>query len=79
MDYGYHPPTIYFPLVVPGAIMIEPTESETLEDLDRFVETMREIAKEAAQSPELLHNAPTLPKRGRLDETAAARRPCLSG
>jgi len=79
MDYGYHPPTIYFPLVVHGAIMIEPTESETLEDLDQFVETMREIADEAVRTPELLHNAPTIPKRGRLDETAAARRPCLSG
>lgn len=79
MDYGYHPPTIYFPLVVPGAIMIEPTESETREDIDRFIEAMREIAREAQKTPERLHQAPTLPRRGRLDETAAARRPCLSG
>ncbi len=52
MDYGYHPPTIYFPLVVPGAIMIEPTETETKEDLDRFVEAMQTIVREARENPD---------------------------
>ena len=79
MDYGYHPPTIYFPLVVHGAIMIEPTETETKEDLDRFVEALKAIAVEARENPDALHQAPTRCKRRRLDETAAARKPCLSG
>jgi len=79
MDYGFHPPTIYFPLVVPGAIMIEPTETESKEDLDRFVESMKAIAAEARENPELLHQAPTRARRRRLDETAAARKPCLTG
>lgn len=79
MDCGYHPPTIYFPLVVPGAIMIEPTESECLEDLDRFVEVVRRITMEAMEQPELLKNAPQRFKVKRLDETRAARQPCLCG
>ncbi|MGD9368179.1 MAG: aminomethyl-transferring glycine dehydrogenase subunit GcvPB [Desulfobacteraceae bacterium] len=79
MEYGYHPPTIYFPLVVQGAIMIEPTESECKEDIDGFIEAMKTIAEEARQNPELLHQAPTTPKVGRLDETGAARHPCLTG
>ncbi len=79
MDYGYHPPTIYFPLVVPGAIMIEPTETETKEDLDRFVEAFRVIVGEAQENPELLRDAPHRCKVKRLDETAAARNPCLIG
>lgn len=79
MDYGFHPPTVYFPLVVHGAIMIEPTESENKETLDRFIEAMRTIAKEAQENPELLHKAPRNPKLGRLDETLAARKPCLCG
>ena len=79
MEYGYHPPTIYFPLVVHGAIMIEPTESECKEDLDGFIEAMKAIAAEAQQNPELLWQAPTIPKVGRLDETGAARNPCLTG
>ena len=79
MEYGYHPPTIYFPLVVHGAIMIEPTESECKEDLDGFIEVMKAIAAEAQQNPELLWQAPTIPKVGRLDETGAARNPCLTG
>jgi len=79
MDYGFHPPTIYFPLVVPGAIMIEPTETESKEDIDLFIESMQAIAKEAKENPELLHAAPRKTKRRRLDETAAARKPCLTG
>jgi glycine dehydrogenase subunit 2 len=79
MDYGFHPPTIYFPLVVPGAIMIEPTETESKEDIDLFIDTMKAIAREARESPDLLRESPKSPKRRRLDETAAARKPCLRG
>jgi len=79
MDSGYHPPTIYFPLVVPGAIMIEPTESESLEELDTFIEVVKEIVKEAETEPELLRDAPQRFKVKRLDETQAARKPCLCG
>ena len=79
MDYGFHPPTVYFPLVVPGAIMIEPTETESKENLDLFIESMKAIAAEARENPEVLHQAPTRCKRRRLDETAAARKPCLAG
>jgi glycine dehydrogenase subunit 2 len=77
MDYGFHPPTIYFPLVVSGAIMVEPTETEPKENLDAFIDAMLAIAKEAEKDPELLHRAPLLPKLNRLDETGAARNPCL--
>jgi glycine dehydrogenase subunit 2 len=73
MDFGIHPPTIYFPLVVPEALMIEPTETETLETLDAFVEAMRRIAQEAAESPDLLHEAPHDRPVERLDEAAAVR------
>jgi glycine dehydrogenase subunit 2 len=79
MDFGFHPPTIYFPLVVKGAIMIEPTETESMDDLDGFIEAMKTIAEEAIENPDILYAAPTRPKVGRLDETAAARRPCLTG
>ena len=79
MDYGFHPPTVYFPLVVNGSIMIEPTETECKEDLDRFIAAMKAIAKEAEENPDLLHEAPTCAKVTRLDETAAARNPCLIG
>ena len=79
IDYGFHPPTIYFPLVVSGAIMIEPTESESRETLDRFIDAMRRIAREAEENPDLLHDAPQNAKVRRLDETAAARKPCLAG
>jgi glycine dehydrogenase subunit 2 len=78
MDYGFHPPTVYFPLVVQGAIMIEPTETECKEDIDRFIDTMKRIAEEAEQNPEILHAAPTHSKVRRLDETTAARKPCLA-
>jgi glycine dehydrogenase subunit 2 len=79
MDYGFHPPTVYFPLVVHGAIMIEPTDTESKENVDRFIEAMRAIAKEAEENPELLRQAPVKPKVRRLDEVAAARKPCLCG
>jgi glycine dehydrogenase subunit 2 len=79
MDYGFHPPTIYFPLVVNGAIMVEPTETECKEDIDRFIDAMKAIALEAEQNPDLLRNAPATPKVNRLDETSAARKPCLTG
>jgi glycine dehydrogenase subunit 2 len=79
MDYGFHPPTIYFPLVVPGAIMIEPTETESKEDIDLFIDSMKAIAKEAQEDPDLLRAAPQKTKRRRLDETSAARKPCLRG
>ena len=78
MDYGFHPPTVYFPLVVSGAIMIEPTESESRETIDQFIDAMKSIAKEAQEQPELLHDAPRNPKVQRLDETLAARTPCLT-
>jgi glycine dehydrogenase subunit 2 len=77
MDYGFHPPTIYFPLVVPGALMIEPTESEALESLDAFVAAMERIAVEAAEASEQVTGAPQRPKVSRLDEVRAARRPRL--
>lgn len=77
LDHGIHPPTIYFPLIVEEALMVEPTETESLETLDRFVEIMREIADRAASDPESIKRAPTTTPVGRLDEAAAARRPDL--
>ena len=74
MDYGIHPPTIYFPLVVPEALMIEPTETEPKERLDAFVDAMLAIAREAAESPELLKEAPVSRPVRRLDEVKAAKR-----
>ncbi len=79
MDFGFHPPTIYFPLVVGGAIMIEPTETESKDELDLFIAAFKEIAREARENPEILHQAPHLCKVKRLDETMAARHPCLTG
>jgi glycine dehydrogenase subunit 2 len=79
MDYGFHPPTVYFPLVVQGAIMIEPTETESKEDLDQFIEAFKAIANEAKENPDLLHEAPKKCKVKRLDEVTAARKPCLAG
>jgi glycine dehydrogenase subunit 2 len=79
MDYGFYPPTVYFPLVVPGAIMIEPTETEPKENLDLFIEAFTAIAREAATDPEVLRSAPHHCKVRRLDEVTAARRPCLAG
>lgn len=77
MDYGFHPPTIYFPLIVPGAMMIEPTETESVETLDAFVDAMKQIAKEAETTPDLVRNAPHTTKITRLDEAEAARKPVL--
>jgi glycine dehydrogenase subunit 2 len=74
MDYGFHPPTVYFPLVVPEALMIEPTETEAKETLDAFCDAMLAIAREAAESPELLKDAPHDRPVGRLDEVKAAKR-----
>jgi len=79
MDFGFHPPTIYFPLVVDGAMMIEPTETESLEEIDRFVGACRMVATEALESPDLLRGAPKRCKVERLDETLACRQPCLVG
>jgi glycine dehydrogenase subunit 2 len=79
MDYGFHPPTIYFPLVVPGAIMVEPTETESKETMDQFIEAFKAIANEARENPHLLHDAPKNCKVKRLDEVTAARKPCLAG
>lgn len=77
LDYGFHPPTVYFPLIVQEALMIEPTETETRETLDSFVDAMLSIAQEAADDPDILHKAPTETPVGRLDETQAARNPIL--
>jgi glycine dehydrogenase subunit 2 len=77
MDYGFHPPTIYFPLVVPEALMIEPTETETKETLDAFCDAMLEIAREAAENPALLKDAPHHRPVRRLDEVRAAKTPVV--
>ena len=77
IDYGIHPPTMYFPLIVEEALMIEPTETESKETLDGFIEVMRAIAKEAQDDPDLLHDAPHDTPNTRLDEATAARRPYL--
>jgi glycine dehydrogenase subunit 2 len=78
MDYGFHPPTVYFPLVVPGAIMIEPTETEPLEELDRFIAAMEEIASLTQSNPEVFHDKPKLTPVVRVDEVWAARNLCLT-
>ena len=77
LDYGFHPPTIYFPLVVSGALMIEPTETETLETLDSFIDAMLAIAREAKEEPDLVKTAPHSTPVSRLDEARAARKPIL--
>jgi len=77
IDYGFHPMTIYFPLIVPGAMLIEPTESVGRQELDQFIAAMRAIASEAVEDPELVRNAPHNTRIGRLDEAAAARKPVL--
>jgi glycine dehydrogenase subunit 2 len=77
LDYGYHPPTIYFPLIIDNAIMIEPTETESLETLDGFIDTMNKIAKEAKEDLELLKTAPHDTIVRRIDEVRAARTPIL--
>ena len=78
MDSNYHPPTVYFPLIVHEAIMIEPTESESKEVLDGFIETMLKIAEEIKQNPEEVLQSPKTTPIKRVDETLAARQPDLS-
>ena len=77
IDYGFHPPTVYFPLVVEGAMLIEPTESVGRADLDAFVEAMKDIDREAHENPQLVLDAPHSTRIGRLDEATAARKPIL--
>jgi glycine dehydrogenase subunit 2 len=77
LDFGVHPPTVYFPLIVPEALMIEPTETESRETLDRFAAVLRRIAREAAENPELLRRAPTRTPVERIDEVLAAKHPVV--
>jgi glycine dehydrogenase subunit 2 len=77
LDYGYHAPTMYFPMIVHEALMIEPTESETKETLDAFIEALVSIDEESRQDPNLVQNAPHTTPVSRLDEALAARRPNL--
>jgi len=77
IDYGFHPPTVYFPLVVRGALMVEPTETETKQTLDAFVEAVFSILREAEETPDLVRRAPHVTRLTRLDEARAARRPRL--
>lgn len=79
LDFGFHPPTVYFPLVVEGAFMVEPTETESKQSIDEFINAVKAIAKEAEENPDLLHSAPNITKVSRLDEVQAARKPCLRG
>src|SRR5580658_8686614 len=77
IDYGFHAYTVSFPMIVPGAMMIEPTESESREELDLLIDALKQIAQEAAENPELVQTAPHSTRIQRLDETAAARKPVL--
>jgi glycine cleavage system P protein (glycine dehydrogenase) subunit 2 len=77
IDYGFHPYTVSFPLIVSGALMIEPTESESVEELDLFIDAMRSIAREVEETPELVKTAPHSTRVSRLDEVQAARKPIL--
>jgi glycine dehydrogenase subunit 2 len=77
IDYGFHPYTVSFPLIVSGALMIEPTESESREELDLFIDAMRQIAREVEENPQLVLDAPHSTRVSRLDETTAARKPIL--
>lgn len=77
IDYGFHPPTIYFPLVVEGAMLVEPTESVGRADMDAFIDAMKNIDRESREDPQLVINAPHSTRIGRLDEAAAARKPVL--
>jgi glycine dehydrogenase subunit 2 len=77
IDYGFYPPTMSFPLIVTGALMVEPTETESREELDLFIDAMKSIDAEAAEDPDLLKAAPHTTRVGRLDEVAAARKPVL--
>jgi glycine dehydrogenase subunit 2 len=77
MDYGFHPPTIYFPLIIPEALMIEPTETESKETLDKFASALKKIVNEVKDNPELVEGAPYTKPVGRLDEVLASRKPNL--
>jgi len=77
IDYGFHPMTIYFPLIVQGAMLIEPTESVGRQEIEQFIDAMKSIAREAQEDPETILNAPHTTRIGRLDEAAAARKPVL--
>ena len=77
LDFGIHPPTVYFPVNVPEALMIEPTETETLETLNEFIQTVQTICELAENRPEHLHSAPHNAVVGRIDEVRAARHPIL--
>ena len=77
IDYGFHPYTVSFPMIVSGALMIEPTESESLDELDQFIAAMRAIAKEVDETPDLVKHAPHSTRVGRMDEVTAARKPIL--
>ena len=77
IDYGIHPPTMYFPLIVEEALMVEPTETESKETMDYFISVMKTIADEAKNNPDLLKNAPHYAPNTRLDEARAARKPEL--
>jgi glycine dehydrogenase subunit 2 len=79
MDYGFHPPTMSFPLIVPGALMIEPTESEPIEELDAFSDAMIAIAREAEETPDLVTSAPHVTPVGRVDEALLAREASKAG
>ena len=78
LDYGYHAPTIYFPLLFHEAMMIEPTESESKVTIDGFIEVMRKIAEEAKNEPELLKSAPHNTPIGRVDDVLAAKHPVVT-
>jgi glycine dehydrogenase subunit 2 len=77
IDYGFHAYTVSFPMIVPGAMMIEPTESESREELDLLIDALKQIAREAEENPELVQTAPHTTRVRRLDETTAARKPVL--
>jgi glycine dehydrogenase subunit 2 len=77
IDEGFHPMTVYFPLVVKGAMLVEPTETESKAGLDRFIASLRSLAERAKAGDESLHSAPHFAPRRRLDETQAARKPVL--
>jgi glycine dehydrogenase subunit 2 len=77
IDYGFHPYTVSFPLIVHGALMIEPTETESKIELDQFIEAMISIAREAEENPEIFKGAPYGTRTSRVDEVAAARKPVL--
>ena len=77
LDFGYHPPTVYFPLNVEECMMIEPTETESKETMDAFIDVMIKIAKEVEENPDVVLEAPHTTIIGRLDEVQAARNPVL--